>query len=44
MTLLEIVSAYKEGRISREAFMERLASFGDFEIAPKKAYVSLRRK
>jgi hypothetical protein len=27
-----------------DALMERINAFGDFEIAPKKAYVSLRRK
>ena len=27
-----------------EAFMSKIATFGEFEIAPKKGYVSLRRK
>jgi hypothetical protein len=27
-----------------EAIMDRVTTFGDFEVAPKKAYVSLRRK
>jgi hypothetical protein len=27
-----------------DALMERIGKFGDFEVAPKKAYVSLRRK
>jgi hypothetical protein len=27
-----------------DRFMERVSAFGEFEIAPKKGYVSLRRK
>lgn len=31
-------------RTIHDALMARIAAFGDFEIAPKKGYVSLRRK
>jgi hypothetical protein len=31
-------------RALHEAVMKKIAAFGDFEIAPKKAYFSLRRK
>jgi len=41
----EIYSAAKASqRPIHEALMEHIVTFGDFEIVPKKGYVSLRRK
>jgi Domain of unknown function (DUF5655)/Domain of unknown function (DUF4287) len=43
--LAEIYSGAKEAlRPIHDRIMERVAQFGEFEIAPKKGYVSLRRK
>ena len=43
--LAEIYSGPKaELRPIHDAFMAGIARFGEFEIAPKKGYVSLRRK
>ena len=43
--LNEIYSGAKAGqRPIHDALMQQIADFGDFEIAPKKGYVSLRRK
>lgn len=43
--LAGIYSGPKAGlRPIHDAFMAAIATFGEFEIAPKKAYVSLRRK
>ena len=41
----EIYAGPKAGfRPIHEALMREIAAFGDFEVAPKKGYVSLRRK
>jgi predicted transport protein len=43
--LQSIYSGKKEASLPiHEKLMKEIAKFGDFEIAPKKAYVSLRRK
>jgi hypothetical protein len=43
--LAEIYAGPKEAlRPIHDALMKRIAGFGEFEIAPKKGYVSLRRK
>ena len=43
--LAEIYSGAKAGqRAIHDALMQHISAFGDFEIAPKKGYVSLRRK
>ena len=43
--LAEIYAGPKEAlRPIHEAFMSAIGGFGEFEIAPKKGYVSLRRK
>ena len=43
--LAEIYNGPKAGlRPIHDAFMAAIGSFGEFEIAPKKGYVSLRRK
>jgi hypothetical protein len=45
-TVLDEIYADKKGHLRpiHETLMEAIKGFGEFEIAPKKGYVSLRRK